>query len=64
MGYSDNMVYTVPKLWDILGKNYGIYWAKTVGYIWQKQWIYWVKTMGYIGQKLLDIFGKNNGYIG
>ena len=33
-----------------IGKNYGIYWAKSIGYI-----------MGYIWQTLRDIFGKNYG---
>ena len=31
----------------IFGKNYGIYWAKTIGYF-----------IGYIRQKLWDIVGK------
>ena len=47
------MGYSCQKLWDIFGKNYGIYWPKTIGdisrYIWQTLW---------------DIFGKNMGYIG
>ena len=40
------------KVWDILGKNYGIYWAKTIGYI-----------IGYIRQNLWDILGKTKRYI-
>ena len=47
----------------ILDKNYGIYWAKTIGntmgYIWQNYEIYFIKygiylakTMGYIGLRL------------
>ena len=59
------MGYIGKQLWDILGKHYGIYQAKTVGYIWQKLRIYWIKTkgfvMGYMGQKLWDIQGKNGG---
>ena len=41
-------------------KNYGIYWAKTIGdimvYIWQKLWDIFIKTTG--------IFGKTMGYDG
>ena len=53
------MGYIRLKVWDILGKNYriyyGIYWLKLVGYIW-KMWnilVYWkykVKDKGYIKQ--------------
>ena len=31
---------------DIVGKNYGIYWAKIMGYI----MVYWLKIVGYICQ--------------
>ena len=31
------------KLWDVLGKNNGIYWLKIVGYIWQTYGIRWEK---------------------
>ena len=48
------------KLWDTLAKtmgyirkNYGKYWAKTIG-----------SFMGYIQQRLWDIFGKTMGYTG
>ena len=51
--------YIWQKLWDIFGKNYWIYWAKTIGYI-----------MGYIRQnagiyldKLWDILDINMGNI-
>ena len=54
------MGYIWQTLWDIfikicnkLGKSYGIYWAKTIGYF-----------MRYIRQKLGDILGKIAGYIG
>ena len=42
MGYI--MIYIGQKLWDLLGKNYGIHCAK---------------SMRYIGQKLWDISGEN-----
>ena len=59
-----------------IGQNYGIYWAKTIGYIMGYIWqtwdifgknyeIYWAKTIGYlvgyIGPKVWDILGKNYG---
>ena len=56
-------------LWDIFGKNYGIYSAKIMGCIGQTLWdilwdilvkncwIYLAKTMGYIGP--LYILRKN-----
>ena len=64
----------MQKLWDILGKDYliyfGIYWAKTIGYILgyigKNYGIYWAKTMrpiGYLGDKPWDIYTKNYGYI-
>ena len=31
------------KLWDVLGKNNGIYWLKIVGYIWPTYGIRWEK---------------------
>ena len=67
------MRYIRQKLWDIfakpmgnirktlgcIGKNYGIYWAKTIdyimGYIWQKLWIFLVKMWDI----LWDILVKN-----
>ena len=59
------MLYIRQKLWDILGKHYGIYygiyWLKIVGYIWQNSGIYW--SIGDIKIKLRDIFGKIIGYI-
>ena len=57
MGYI--MGYIRQKLCDIFGKNYGIYWAKTMGYVMryigQKVRVTLGRTMGYIGQKLWDI---------
>ena len=54
------MGYIWQTLWDIfikicdkLGKSYGIYRAKNIGYF-----------MGYIQQRLWDIFGKTMGYTG
>ena len=44
------MGYIWQTLWDIFGKNYEIYWAKTIGYL-----------VGYIGPKVWDILGKNYG---
>ena len=62
MGYI--IGYIRPKVWDILGKHYGIYygiyWLKIVGYICQNYGIYW--SIGYIKQKLRDVFGKILGY--
>ena len=56
MGY--NAIY-LEKLCDTLGKSYGIYCAKNIGYfigyVKQKLWDILGKTMGYIGQKLWDI---------
>ena len=65
------MGYLCQKLWDILGKNYGIcygiYWLKIVSYICQNSGIYssigssklklrdGLGDMGYIGQKSWDI---------
>ena len=48
-------------LWDIVGKNYGIYWVISMGYIQQKLWDKTDKIMGYIGKKLWDILGKHYG---
>ena len=74
------MGYIGQKLWDILAKtmryirkNYGIYWAKilgfyviysakAMGYIWKNYGIYW--SIVYILQKLRDILGKMFGYTG
>ena len=60
------MGYIWQKLWDILGKNYGIYyeiyWLKIVEYILQNYKIYW--SIGYIKIKLRDGLGKIMGYIG
>ena len=60
------MGYIRQKLWDILGKNYemyyGIYLLKIVGYIWQNYGIYW--SIGYIKQNQREILGKIKGYIG
>ena len=48
--------YSWQKLWDILGKNYGIsygiYWLKIIGYICQTSGIYW--SIGYIKLKLRE----------
>ena len=41
------------KIWDIFGKNYGIYWSNTID-----------NFMGCIRQKLRDVLGKIMGYIG
>ena len=52
---------------DIFGKNYCIYWAKILRYIWhnyginwsigyiKKQWDIFFKIMRFMGQKLWDI---------
>ena len=56
MGYIwKNKGYILQKLRGIFGKNYGIYWPKTIGdisrYIWQK-------SRDIFG-KIWDILGKN-----
>ena len=60
------MGYSCQKLWDILGKNYGIdygiYWLKIVGYICQNSEIYW--SIGYIKLKLRDGLGRYGIYRG
>ena len=52
--------YSWQKLWDILGKNYviyyGIYWLKIFAYICQNSGIYW--SIGYIKLKLGDGLGE------
>ena len=67
MGYIWQTLWDIViKICDILGKNYRIYWAKTI--VGKKYGIYWVKIMGnimgYIGLKLLNIFGKTLVYTG
>ena len=56
----------MAKVWDILGKNYGIYYGinllKIVGYILQNYGINW--SIGYILQTLRDVLGKIMGYTG
>ena len=56
------MAYIGQKLLDISGKNYGIYWVTSMGYILgymgQKLWHKLGKTFGYIGQKLWDLLGN------
>ena len=42
------MGYVRQKRLDILGKNCGIYWLKTIRYIGQNYEIYVVKPIGYI----------------
>ena len=56
------MGYIWQNLRDLFSQKYGIYLAKTLGYIWQNYGIYW--SMGYIKIKLRDILGKIMGYIG
>ena len=61
------MGYIWPKLWDIFGKNYGIYWAKTIGYIMGYIWKivgYICKIMEFIHKDHGIILGKTMGYIG
>ena len=73
------MRYSRQILWESMGKDYGIYFAKSMGYtektlgfIGYKLWdilsklyeIYWAKTMGYCKPNIWDILGKTMGYIG
>ena len=54
---------------DILGKTYGMYWVKTMGYIGQTLWdilYYWIylsKAMENIEKKQWGILGKTMEYI-
>ena len=54
MGYlcKNNGIFS-ERLLDILNKNFGIYWAKTIDNfmecIWQKLWDIFCKTMVYTG---------------
>ena len=65
----------ICKIWDLfkktmgyMGRNCGIYCAKTIGYflgyIKQKLWDIFGKHYGIYCQKLWDISGKTMGYIG
>ena len=58
----------LKRLWDIWGRNCGIYCAKTmgyfIGYIKQKLWDIFGEHYGIYCPKLWDISGKTMGYIG
>ena len=52
---------------DILGKNYGIYWANTIGYIMGyicKNYGIYLRTMGHILNNFGIYSAKTMGYIG
>ena len=52
---------------DIFGKNYGIYWANTIGYIMGyicKNYGIYLRTMGHILNNFGIYSAKTMGYIG